>query len=246
MKNTSKNNKTIYVPSCLSWLFPYKRKGLSVSTDSAIKYYIFQNKISLVIINWLFQGMRGMGKADLLGKVLLEMVLFIILLVLLAGRVKYYILAALFTAHTVNWLINAHFWDVGRFIGITNTAPARFFPYLRKLEKRLNTYTAPPVGIIIGGLSRNKGFKSSSDVDMIFVRGQGCKSTVLSVLVTIYERTRAFFCKFPLHLELYDDMDAMNRHRTDEVPVILKDSDGIAEDWYGRSGRTPARLSDFD
>lgn len=238
MKTITNNSGTPPVPSFLAWLFPYKRKGFSISTKSPLSYYLFQNKISLIFINWLFQGIKGMGKADLIGKIFFDVLIFIVILFFLNGVGLHRISLALILAHTFNWLINTHFWDVGRFLGITRTSPDRFFPYLQKIKDKIERDGSIPSAIVIGGISRNQGFKTTSDIDMIFIRGRGFKNALKAVLVTIRERARAFFSKFPLHLELYDNMEFMNRHRTDEVPIVLKDINGNVKDWYDKAGRT--------
>ncbi len=238
MLNIIHDTKTPEVPFFLTWLFPYKRKGLSISTKSPLSYYLFQNKISLTFINWLFQGTRGMGTADLIGKIIFEILVFIFILFFMDSSGVYRISAALILAHTLNWLINTHFWDLGRFIGITRTSPSRFFPYLRKLRERISSISSIPIVIVIGGVARNEGFNTTSDVDMIFIRGRGFQNSVQAVLVTIRERVIAFFRKFPLHLELYDSIEFMSKHRADEVPIVLKDINGAVKDWYGKDGRT--------
>jgi len=161
------------IPTLLSWLFPYKKKGLSVSTRSALSYYLFQNKISLLLINWLFQGMRSMGKADLIGKIVLEFILCLIFLLIIQGSISTRLVISIVAAHTVNWLINAHFWDLGRFLGLTRTPPHRFFPYIRRVEQRIRVNSSIGGVIVIGGVSRNAGFRETSDVDMIFIHERG-------------------------------------------------------------------------
>jgi hypothetical protein len=209
-------------------------------------YYLFQNKISLTVINWLFQGIRGMGTADLIGKIVFEVLTFSAIFSILRGSGPYSICKALIIAHTINWLINSHFWDLGRFIGLTHTSPGRFFPYLRKIERRINSNSSIPTAIVIGGISRKQGFKTTSDIDLIFIRRRGFKNSVKAVLVTIHERARAFYSKFPLHLELYDSIESMKQHRADEVPIVLKDINSTAKDWYGKDGRTIMGLDDCE
>jgi hypothetical protein len=233
MKDTLNSQKTPAVPSYLSWFFPYKKRSLPISTKSPAAYYIFQNKFSITFINWLFQGMRGMGIADLIGKIILE-IIFIALFLLIS---KNAILISFVGAHTLNWMVNTHFWDFGRFLGISRTSPDRFLPYLRKLKNRVNKDGSLPIAIIIGGFSRNREFKTTSDVDLIFIRGKGFMNSLTAVLITIRERFISFIYKFPLHLELYDSMETMKKHRDDEVPVVLKDMDGEAEGWYKEKGR---------
>lgn len=246
MKSITDKAGTPSVPSSLAWLFPYKRKGLSISTKSALSYYLFQNKISLIFINWLFQGMKGMGKADLIGKIFFDIMIFAVIFFFIKDEISYRIGSALILAHTANWLINTHFWDFGRFIGITRTPPERFLPYLQKIEDKIRSDGSIPSAIVIGGISRNQGFKTTSDIDMIFIRGKGFNNALKAVLVTIRERTRAFCSKFPLHLELYDSIEFMNRHRTDEVPIVIKDINGEVKDWYGTAGRNTMKLEDYE
>jgi hypothetical protein len=247
MKKAINARETPIIPFFLSWLFPYKKKGLSILTLSPLAYYLFQNKISLTVINWMFQGIRGMGVADLIGKIALEVLFFLFSLFFLSMEeiTLYYIFGAIISAHTLNWLLNTHFWDLGRFLGITRTSPKRFYPYIEALMKRVHGDSSLPVVIIIGGISRNEGFKTTSDIDMIFVRGKGIMNTIKVVLITIRERMTAFFCKFPLHLELYDGIEDMSRHRTDEVPFVLRDIRGMAESWYSKSGRRVMDMDEF-
>jgi len=205
-------------------------------------YYLFQNKISLTIINWFFQGVKGMGRADLIGKIILEILVFTVALFCFGKTDIYHTGIALLLAHTFNWLINAHFWDFGRFLGITRTPPVRFYHYLQKLEVKIQKHDSVPNVIVIGGISRNQGFKPTSDIDMIFIRDRGFTNALKAVLVTIRERTWAFINKFPLHLELYDRIEHMSKHRTDEIPIVLKDSNAAVGDWYSKSGRATMKL----
>lgn len=246
MKSITNKSETPYVPPSLAWLFPYKRKVLPISTKSHVLYYLFQNKISLTVINWLFQGMRGMDTADRMGKIIFDILIFIVAMFLIDGSETYRISSSLILAHTLNWLLNANFWVIGRFNGITRTPPSRFFPYLRKMSARINKNNSIFAVIIIGGLSRNKSFKTTSDVDIMFIRERGFKNAVKAVVVTISERAIAFFSKFPLDLQLYDSIESMKQHRADEIPVLLKDTGGIAQSWYSRTGRTITRLEDYE
>ena len=148
-------------------------------------------------------------------------------------------------AHTLNWIFNAHFWDFGRFLGITRTSPDVFIPYIRKISQRLGNRHSVMVVLIIGSISRGQILKETSDIDMIFIRSGGIKNAFNAVLVTMLERIIAFFNKFPLHLELYDSIDEMRKHRNDEVPVLLKDEDGRGQNWYAANGRSTVYFQDI-
>ncbi|MBI5676091.1 MAG: hypothetical protein HZC48_09765 [Nitrospirae bacterium] len=117
---------------------------------------------------------------------------------------------------------------------------------MRKTSTRIRSNNSISAVIVIGGLSRNESFKTTSDIDMIFISGKGYANIVKAIIVSIRERAVAFLSKFPLHLELYSDMESMHKFRNDEVPVVLKDAGGIAQSWYGRTGRTITRLEDYE
>lgn len=244
-----KHKATPVVPFYLSWLFPYKKKGIALNSDSPLKYYVFQNKISLIIINWLFQGMRSMGKADLIGKVLLDLILSMIFYIaisyLFKSRSIFQIVIAFSLAHTLNWLLNSHFWDVGRFIGITRTNTEKFFPYIKKVKERTAGRDSISSIIVIGGIARNAGFRETSDVDMIFIRKRGLYNAVKAALLTIRERIIAFFLRFPLHLELYENIRSV-KHREDEVPILLKDIDEAIKLYYSCHGKQIMYLDDIE
>lgn len=247
METTTNNSDTPYVPSFLRWLFPYKKKKLFFSIKSPSFYYLFQNKISLTFVNWLFQGMMGMHATDLTGKIIFELVFFFIFVLLLNEySIIYRVCLTFFLSHTLNWLLNSHFWTFGRFLGITHTDRKRFSVYLKELRERVDNDASIVSIIIIGSISRNEGFRTTSDVDIVFIRKEGFPNAVRAVLVTVRERATAFLNKFPLELHLYDSVDTMKKHRADEIPVILKDTCAIAQSWYSRTGRTVTRLEDFE
>lgn len=185
-----------------------------------------------------------MDRADLIGKLALEALVFILVVPFIEGTRGFQILTAFVTAHTVNWLINSHFWVFGRFLGITHTATSRFFPYVQKVVKRVRHNPSVPIVIIIGSISREENFKSTSDVDIMFIKDSGIGNSLHAVLVTFRERLIAFVSKFPLHLELYDNIETMKKHRSDEVPYILKDTHGEANKWYKKEGRKVLNFND--
>ena len=116
MDIADKSYLRVHIPPLLRWLFPYKIKKLPFSTQNPYFFYLFQNKISLTAINWLFQGMKGMGKADLIGKICLEVTVFGIAFSIVNGSVLYRLVISFVCAHTFNWIFNSHF---GFLVGIS-------------------------------------------------------------------------------------------------------------------------------
>jgi len=187
-----------------------------------------------------------MGRVDLIGKAVLEIVFFGIAFIFISGSPGFRVSVALLIAHTLNWFLNTHFWTTGRFLGITRTPVHRFAPYIKQLMLRLHRCSAIDAVIIIGGVSREEGIKTTSDVDIFFIRKKGLINAIVAAAVTIKERFYAFFSKFPLHLEFYDNISMMDRHRKDEVPYILKDISGIAGAYYQKQHRKTAQFDDYE
>jgi len=234
-----------YVPGFFRFLFPYKTKKLPFSTQNPLLFFLLQNKLSLALINWVFQGIRGMGVADLTGKIFLELLVFATGLILLNSAFPFRLIVAFLIAHTVNWLFNSHFWVLGRYLGITRTNPVRFIKYLERLAKRLDDCVAIDPVLVIGGASRKQGVKPTSDVDIFFIRNSGFINGINAIIVTCRERALAFVCKFPLHLLLYDNIEMMNIHRKDETPFVLKDDQGRASDHYSAQCRETYDFIDY-
>lgn len=189
----------------------------------------------------------GMHATDLTGKIIFELVFFSIFVLLLNEySIIYRVCIAFFLSHTINWLLNAHFWDFGRFLGITRTNRKRFSLYLKELKERVDDDASILSIIIIGSISRNEGFHATSDVDIMFIRKRGVLNAVKAVLVTMRERATAFLKKFPLELHLCDSMETMKKYRYDEVPIVLKDSEETAQEWYRKKGRSILKSDSID
>ncbi len=234
-----------HVPPFMRFLFPYKEKKLAISSRNPVLFLLLQNKLSLALINWTFQGVRGMGVTDLFGKICIEILIVSVTLILVNGAIIFRLIIALLIAHTFSWFFNSHFWVLGRYLGITRTFPARFPAYLNGLMQRLDNCRAINSVIVIGGASRKQGIKPTSDVDIFFIRSPGFFNGISAVMTTVQERARAFLCKFPLHLEMYDEIETMNKHRKDEMPFVLKDDLGRAADYYSAQGRNTAGFEEY-
>jgi len=190
-----------------------------------ILYLFMQNKVSIIFINWLFQGIFGLSKIDLVGKIIIE-ILIILIVNVAAGEITFAgVIISILIAHTFNWIFNTHFWVLGRFVGITKTPTHRFYSYLKKMQKRI---------------SRN-----TSDLDIFLFSQPQLNSKVKAVLFTIKERIIAFLWRFPLDLYLYENLVEMSKHRKDEVPFVLYDTKNIVRAYYEKQDRKIAHLKDF-
>ena len=237
--------KGITIPKCLSILFPYKEKSLRVVPKNKILYLLSQNKLSIILINWIFQGMLGMDVLDLIGKLCIDIFFTLIFVFLFGSSYTINWFFAFIIAHSINWLINTHFWVIGRFIGFTRTDSKRFYLYLKSITKRFSKNKSLLGIIVIGAASRGGGVKETSDIDMYFISKKGLKNSINSVQFTWRERFLAFINKFPLDLCLARDLKVMLKHRKDEVPFVIFDPEKRVEEFYKKQNRNIEFLENY-
>ena len=82
-----------------------------------------------------------------------------------------------------------------------------------------------------GSCSRSE-WKSSSDLDIRLIRQPGLVNGVWACIFVLTERTRALFNKYPLDIYVLDDIDNLDRLRSDEIPIIISDENGLLNEFY--------------
>lgn len=237
--------KGITIPKVLLFLFPYKEKALRVVPKNKILYLLSQNKLSIILINWIFQGMLGMDGLDLMGKLFIDIFFTLIFAFLFGSSHIINWFFAFIIAHSLNWLINTHFWNIGRFIGFTRTDTNRFYSYLNSIVTRFSKNKNLLGIIVIGAASRGGGVKETSDIDIYFISKKGLKNSINSLIFTWRERFLAFINKFPLDLYLAGDLKVMLKHRKDEIPFIIFDPGKKVEEFYKNQNRNIAFLENY-
>ena len=134
MKSVVFGSLNIKVPKLIRFLFPYKEKQLYLLHKLALKnkvlYILIQNIIVLTIINWLSQGMSGMDKGELFFHILCSITFFCFFF--LISPLGF--LFSLIVAHSVNWILNSHFWTFARFLHIRVNTTKKTSNYLDKLS----------------------------------------------------------------------------------------------------------------
>lgn len=245
MKMATIGKKNISIPASLRFLFPYKEKPLVFVPNNKALYLLTQNKLSIIFINWLFQGMLGCSRLDLLGKMLFILIFSSTFVYLQNGKDFAGLVKVFLAAHTLNWLLNTHFWDLGRFIGFTRTNPQRFYPFLYGTEKRIKKNKSLLGAVVLGGASRGEGVKRTSDIDMYFISKPGFLNQAISIFIAIRERVLAFLIKFPLNLVLSDKIEILLKCRRDEIPFIVLDAEQQIEAFYKALNRNVAPSQDY-
>jgi hypothetical protein len=197
-----------------------------------------RSRPGILTINWAFQGMLGMDRADLLFKIGLDVVLWLAFGFFLSRLipVRVAVVLSLSFAHTLNWILNTHFYATGRYVGITSTSPERILSYTGGVAGRVQGCPALLGAAVFGAISRGEGVRTTSDVDMRFIRRPGRGNGLRAAWFTFMERARSFFAGFPLDLYLLDDLHRLEKMRPDEQPILLYDPDGVLQRYYAGRG----------
>lgn len=208
-------------------------------------YFIFHNRFSVVLINWIMQCMLGMAAVEIIIKFIIEVILVFIILLFMPSITINGLIAAILIAHTLNWVFNSHVVCTGRWIGLTRTRRGDFFKYVRNMKKRLQKSRFIDSVIIFGGVSRGESFKPTSDLDVRIISKKDILSQVISCLYTIRERIISTLIWFPLDLYLYTYHEQLKKHREDEDHIIVVDKTGNAEAFYLRNNRKYLTYQEF-
>jgi hypothetical protein len=203
-------------------MFPVKEKNLFIlskySKNNKYIYFLFQNNLSLIVINWLFQGLSQMDKGEKIYHVIIDLLLASILLLIFS--IQWY--SALFISHTVNWMLNSHFWTFARFLYIPSNSKKKTEKYISGVSKRLTKYGFFEFVIIIGGISRRKHTGVYSDIDIKFIRKKGAYYLFFANLFLSCEKIICFFKMIPLDGYVMDSAKSIGKKvRRDEAPLLL-------------------------
>lgn len=215
-----------------------KKKTYAWMPRSALLRRLMSSPAGVVSINWVFQGILGMDSTDRWFKIGFDAGLAMGVTLILAqfAPLGVAVVCSLLLAHTLNWLVNTHFFVIGRFVGFTSTPVDRIWSYSKGIAERVRGQRALLGVLIYGAVARGEGVRTTSDVDMLFIRRHGWVNAFQAAWVTFIERARAFFARFPLHLDLLDDLRRLGRLREDEKPMLLYDPDGVLQAYYANRG----------
>lgn len=214
-------------------------KKFAWNPKSKLLYKLMASPPGVVIINWVFQGMLGMDRSELIFHVGFDFIfigVFFLILINLFGFWLALVLSVLL-AHTANWLINSHFWVMGRYIGISRTSVEEVNNYISSIKQQLSSRKSLKGVVVIGNLTRSGSVRETSDLDVRLIRQRGFLNAVFSNLILIREKAIAFFNKFPLDIYLCDHAFKLSQLRNDEIPILLKDKDDEIAKWYKSHGR---------
>jgi len=191
---------------------------------------LVQNIAFVLLVNWVFQGMRGMGKKELAGRLALEGLL-VVLLAVLAGRVGLASPAdwavAILLAHTAQFLLNGQVWVCLRYWPGWRPDPSRNLRFLERTVALLRRQPWLAEAVCIGSCAAGAAPAGPrSDLDLRLIFPPGIAGFLRSHALLLRLRTAAFLQRVPLDLYALDDPAALERHRLDEPLGLVLDRDG--------------------
>jgi hypothetical protein len=196
---------------------------------------LLQSVPGVLLSYWLFQGMLYMDSRERLFKILVD-----ILLTVLFWFFGVPFLMAIILAHTVNMLINGHFFAMLSHMGVGATEPAEFIGYVDRLHGRIQRQRFLLGAAAYGSLARNI-FRATSDIDLRVFPGKESLSWLKAVFWVSTERFRALIHSFPLDLYAFD-LDSIDaKMKADEPPIIFCDPQGD----IARKYRSHVQFGDF-
>jgi len=137
--------------------------------ESKVLHNMMASCPGIIVVNWLFQGMLGMDKSELIFHLLFDLtftVTFSLVLSLIFPQGSAIILGIL-TAHSLNWLINTHFWAIARECGITHNHPSRLLKYMKYIGDVANGQPFLLGIAVFGSIARSGTVRFDLDIDMM-------------------------------------------------------------------------------
>jgi predicted nucleotidyltransferase len=205
-----------------------------------VKERIRQNRylrITLVLSNWLFQGILRADRTEKLYRILFTLILsagfFLVFRFVYNSGMLWSVLFGFLTGHTVNWILNGNFHAIliHRML-LSKVSGKNLFLYLHGLKERLNGKGFILYSASFGSICRGD-LKESSDLDLSIVRKPGFKNSLNALWFILKEKKIADGKGIPLELFLSDTPEnSIRRFKEESNPVVLYDPDKTLEQYY--------------
>lgn len=198
-----------------------ERKYYPISGYKIPRIFQYSRFFSLGV-HWIFQNMLNMDFTELLFKLSIDLfftILFSLLLVQLF-HLLFAIAASFFLAHSINFLFNSQIFVVLKFFGNIRHELSEFEDYIGSIRKRLGEEPSIRWAAIYGSMARGE-LKTTSDLDIRFIRYPGFHNGIRACWFVLKERSRAHINQFPIDFLVFDSPRLLKRLRPDEHPIIF-------------------------
>jgi predicted nucleotidyltransferase len=211
-----------------------KKKKLPNWLTNPFFSHLYQSKWGVLLSNWLNQGMTYMLLEELFLKLLLDATFFILtyyVLFFFGFSNIVCLLTSPFLAHTINWLLNGHFFNLIRYFGLGRQDYDWFIAYPNEIRTRLLGKRSISGVALYGSLSRGS-FSKTSDLDVRVIARPGVMNAFFTSWFVFEERSFAFFSKYPIDIFMATQKRGLDKLRRDEIPVVLINNDNFIDEYY--------------
>jgi hypothetical protein len=203
----------------------YKTKALPLRPASPVLQAALQSCAVLLAINWLAQGMRGMGWKELAFRLGLEAGIAALLLLAMSPLGVSWLAGlacAAIGAHSFSFVCNGQLWVCARYCRWFRGDPVRLERFLAYSAALLRTRPWLDEAVILGSTGSGR-LAERSDIDLRLVFPPGLRAWLRVNLLLLKLRVRALLEAVPLDLYAYDRPDALARFDPGEPLVIVLD-----------------------
>lgn len=184
----------------------------------------------VVLVNWVFQGLRGCDRKELMTRTLSAAIALSVLRSQLPA-----LRPRLVVVHTLQWLLHGNPFVVLRYTPLFRRSPyaiERFVAQTSRVMRRLKVDC-----VVIGSLGGQRGATRTSDVDLRFMYPPRLLGWLIGSAILIGLRLSALFSGMPLDVYAYDGVDTLGQFRGDEHVRIISDPAGALRSFYDSRGQ---------
>jgi len=202
--------------------------GVKGPRDATSRRQRLLTSANLVARNWLVQSVTYMDRTEQLFKLMTTVGIAAVFWIGFVSAIglSAALIMGLLLAHTLNWLLNGHFYglmkNVGRPSKRSNLSTLK--AYRANIRDRLEEQPWVLYAGVFGSIARNEE-DAESDFDLRILRKRGFANGLISCLFLMRLRSEALIRGFPLDVYLLDTDRGLSKLRSDERvrPVVLVD-----------------------
>jgi hypothetical protein len=205
-----------------------KRKTFPIQPRIVVLDRLLQSCLAILLVNWIFQGMRGMQSKELSFRLVLELACVVAVGTMawsLGVGTAASLLIGLLVGHTINFLFNGQFWVCARYCQSYQGTAQSVARATIDLAAELSALPWLLEVAFIGSRARSGLPSDRSDIDLRLVFPPGTTGWWKTNLLLMRLRTRALLRSVPLDLYAYDRPDALKRFNQEEPLLVVKDAD---------------------
>jgi len=184
-------------------------------------YRMLNLKISVLLSNIIFQGMRYMSFGERIYKLSITLIFSVIFHFFISS-----FFLSLIIGHLINYVLNGQFYVVFRYLSSKRTMSYDDLINFIALINKLIKIFSPKDILIIGSFARGKMSKSS-DLDIRLFHDSSFFNSLSAYFMATLLRACGLIMKFPIDIFCFSDLKFLNKINKNEIPVNFLNNDSI-------------------